>query len=91
MRLPASDYNEVTLGHAELFSVFERDGGRATTEIMEQGVGALWQRQIPRMAELKVKEQVSAKANPIEHSGEDVHRGSLTPWTLRHNIRTIGS
>ena len=91
VRFPTSDNNEVTLSQAELFSMFERNGGRATTEIMEQGVGALWQRQIPRMAELKVKEQASAKANLIEHSREYVHTRPLIPWTIRHNIRTIRS
>ena len=40
---------------------------------MEQGVGALRQRQAPGLAELEVEEQGPAKANAIEHFGEDVH------------------
>jgi hypothetical protein len=39
MRLAARDDDKVALGHGELASLFEREGSRATTEIMEQGVG----------------------------------------------------
>jgi hypothetical protein len=40
---------------------------------MEQGVGALRQRQTPGMAELEAEKQGPAKANAIEHFGENVH------------------
>jgi hypothetical protein len=46
---------------------------------MEQGVGARWQFQIPGMAELEVEEQRPAKANAIEHLGEDVHAADVSP------------
>ena len=46
---------------------------------MEQGVGALRQRQIPGMAELEVEEQGPAEANAIEHFGEDVHAVDANP------------
>ena len=45
------------------------------TEIMEQGVGALWQRQIPGMTELEVEEQSPTETNAVEYFGEDVHGG----------------
>jgi hypothetical protein len=57
----------------DFLSLFEREGRRAATEIVEQGVGARRQRQTPGMAELEVEEQRPAKANAIEHLGEDVH------------------
>ena len=40
---------------------------------MEQGVGARWQCQIPRMAELEVEEQSPTEADAIEHLAEYVH------------------
>jgi hypothetical protein len=46
---------------------------------MEQGVRALWQGQTPGMAELEVEEQGPAKANAIEHFGEDVHAPDANP------------
>ena len=73
----------------EFSSLFEREGRRATTEIMEQGVGARRQRQTPGMAELEVEEQCPAKANAIEHFGEDVHARMLILRTIGHNTRTI--
>jgi hypothetical protein len=73
MGLATRDDNKVALGHVELSSLFERERSRTTAEIVEQGVGALWQREIPGMAELEVEQQGSAKANAIEHLGEDVH------------------
>ena len=59
----------------EFSSLFEREGRRATTEIMEQGVRARRQCQSPWMAELEVEEQSPAEANAIEYVGEDVHGG----------------
>jgi len=49
------------------------------------------------MAELEVAEQRPAKANAIEHFGENVHAGHVNrqAWrrqrTIGHNIRTIGA
>jgi hypothetical protein len=40
---------------------------------MEQGVGALWQCQIPRVPELEMEEQGPTKANTIEYFGESIH------------------
>ena len=92
MRLAACDDDKVALGHTDFLSLFEREGRRAATEIVKQGVGARRQRQIPGMAELEVKEQRPAKANAIEHLGEDVHGADVNPahgrtqhlddWTL---------
>jgi hypothetical protein len=73
MGLAACDDDKVALGHAELSSLFEREGSGATTEIMEQRVWARWQCQIPWMAELEVEEQIPAQADAIENLGEDVH------------------
>ena len=79
MGLAARDDDKIALGHVELPPLFEREGRRAATEIMEQGVGARRQRQIPGMAELEVKEQRPAKANAIKHFGEDIHVGDVSP------------
>jgi len=46
---------------------------------MEQGVGALWQRQAPGIAELEVEEQSPAEANAVEYFGEDVHSDDPNP------------
>ncbi|HSZ95417.1 MAG TPA: hypothetical protein VK767_03845 [Bradyrhizobium sp.] len=40
---------------------------------MEQGVGALWQCQIPRVPELEMEEQGPTKANTIEYFGKSIH------------------
>ena len=61
MGLTTCDDNKVALGHVELSSLFEREGSRTTTEIVEQGIGALWQREIPGMAEFEVEQQVPPK------------------------------
>jgi hypothetical protein len=79
MGLAACDDDEIALSHAELLPMFEREGGCATTEIMEQGVGALRQGQVPGMTELEVKEQGPAQSNAIEHFGEDVHAPDVSP------------
>ncbi|BCH09357.1 hypothetical protein MesoLj131c_36150 [Mesorhizobium sp. 131-3-5] len=89
MGLAARDDNKVALGHVKFSSIFEREGSRATAEIMEQGVWARWQCQIPGMAELEVEQQGSAKANAVEHFSEDVHLPMLIRRTVGHNIRTI--
>ncbi|GLQ79471.1 hypothetical protein GCM10007881_29890 [Mesorhizobium huakuii] len=73
MGLAARYDDKVALGHVEFSSTFEREGSRATAEIVEQGVGARRQCEIPGMAELEVEQQGSAKANAIEHFSEDVH------------------
>jgi hypothetical protein len=41
------------------------------------------------MAEFEVKEQRPAKANAIEHFGENVHSPTLIAWTIGHNLWTI--
>jgi hypothetical protein len=46
---------------------------------MEQGVGALWQRQAPGMPEFEVEEQSPAEANAVEYFGEDVHGDDPNP------------
>jgi hypothetical protein len=58
---------------------------------MEQGIGALWQFQIPRMAQLEMEEQGPAEADAIKHLGEDVHAAMLIRWTVGHNTRTIAA
>ena len=79
MGLAACDDDKIALGHVEFSSLFEREGRRAPTEIVKQGVGARRQRQIPGMAELEVEEQRPAEANAIEHLGEDVHAADVSP------------
>jgi hypothetical protein len=46
---------------------------------MEQRVRALWQRQIPGLAELEMEQQRPSKANPAQHFGEDVHGEDAKP------------
>jgi len=46
---------------------------------MEQGVGPLWQRQVPGITELEVEKQSPAEANAVEYFGEDVHGGDANP------------
>ncbi len=48
-------------------------------EIVEQGVGALRQRQAPGMTEFEVEEQSPPEANAVEHLGEDIHSGDASP------------
>ena len=73
MRLAACDDDKVARAHGGLASLFECERSGATTEIMEQGVGALWQCQIPRVPELEMEEQGPTKANTIEHFGKSIH------------------
>ena len=73
MGLATRDDNKVALGHVELSSLFKREGSRTMAERVDQGIGALWQREIPGMAEFEVEQQGSAKTNAIKHFSEDVH------------------
>jgi hypothetical protein len=79
MRLAACDDDKIALGHLEFLSLAEREGRRAATEIVKQGVGSRRQRQIPGMAELEVEEQRPAEASAIEHLGEDIHAAEANP------------
>ena len=89
MRLAACNDDQVALGHAKLSSVFEREGSRAATDIVEQGVGTRRQRQTPGVAEFEVEQQRPTKANAIEHFGEYVQIPMLIRRTIGHNSRTV--
>jgi hypothetical protein len=79
MGLAACDHDKIALGHLDFLSLFECEGRRALAEIVKQGVGALWQLQIPGMAELEEKEQRPTETNAIKHLGEDVHAAEIRP------------
>ena len=77
--LAACEDNKVALGQAELPSLFEREGRRAATELVEQGVGPRRQRQTPRMTKHEVAKQRPAESNAIQHFGQDVHAPNAIP------------